>query len=368
MASITKRGKTWQYTVSHMIDGNYRPIRKSGFKTKKEAILAAAEVEMNLKKGIQVISKDKSFAEYFKEWIDLYKKSKHKNTYSRYLRSLSTVENYFGDTPIQKIKRIDYQKFLNTYANGHAIATVRKLNIHVRSCVQDAIEAGYISIDFTRKAVIYGTEPTKKPSEKHIDYEESKKLYNALFEKLNPRYLSYYLILLGLVSGARYGELVGLTKDDFDFDTNRIDINKSWDYQHGTGFAETKNEHSIRKVTIDPRVMKVFKDLFDFQGETPYNLVFHSPGKIGVTSNKGANKSLENILTSLDIEKITVHGLRHTHASVLLYQGCSIQYVSERLGHSDIDTTLSYYTHVLKELKEKDEKQAADIFSNMKED
>ncbi|MGE7624162.1 tyrosine-type recombinase/integrase [Viridibacillus sp. NPDC096237] len=46
---------------------------------------------------------------------------------------------------------------------------------------------------------------------------------------------------------------------------------------------------------------------------------------------------------------MTAHGLRHTHASVLLYQGISILYVSERLGYASIDITSSTYAHVLKE-------------------
>lgn len=72
-------------------------------------------------------------------------------------------------------------------------------------------------------------------------------------------------------------------------------------------------------------------------------------------------KTLEN----LHIAPITVHGLRHTHASILLYKDASIQYVSERLGHSDLETTLTRYTDVLKELRTKDEKVTVDTFEKM---
>jgi integrase len=60
-----------------------------------------------------------------------------------------------------------------------------------------------------------------------------------------------------------------------------------------------------------------------------------------------------------------MHGLRHTHASVLLYKKISINYLSERLGHKDIDTTYKYYSHVLKELREEDEKKTVDTFEDM---
>ncbi len=55
MASFTKRGKTWQYTVSRIVNGESKPIRKSGFKTKKEAQVAAAEIESKLNKGLNPI-------------------------------------------------------------------------------------------------------------------------------------------------------------------------------------------------------------------------------------------------------------------------------------------------------------------------
>jgi len=71
------------------------------------------------------------------------------------------------------------------------------------------------------------------------------------------------------------------------------------------------------------------------------------------------------MLKKLNIDAISVHGLRHTHASILLYQGISISYVSEKLGHGYIDSTKSYYTHFIKELREKDENDTINVFADM---
>jgi len=65
MASFQKRGKTWQYTISRMVNGKSKPIRKGGFRTKKEAQIAAAEVESQLRKGLAPHLKDEPFDEYF---------------------------------------------------------------------------------------------------------------------------------------------------------------------------------------------------------------------------------------------------------------------------------------------------------------
>lgn len=71
------------------------------------------------------------------------------------------------------------------------------------------------------------------------------------------------------------------------------------------------------------------------------------------------------MLLDLGIDPITMHGLRHTHACVMLYKKVSIYYVSERLGHKDIQTILKVYSHVTKELRAEDAKATVEIFGNM---
>ena len=110
----------------------------------------------------------------------------------------------------------------------------------------------------------------------------------------------------------------------------------------------------------------MFRKLFSTLPNNLNQLVFYSQeSKYKVISNTNANKLLKKMLIELGIDPITMHGLRHTHASVLLYKKVSIHYISERLGHSDIDTTLKTSSHVLKELREVDEKVTMDIFEKM---
>ncbi|WP_245828854.1 tyrosine-type recombinase/integrase [Salipaludibacillus agaradhaerens] len=84
--------------------------------------------------------------------------------------------------------------------------------------------------------------------------------------------------------------------------------------------------------------MQHFKKLFKTTPTNIHQLVFYSPNsKYKVISNTNANKLLKKSLQDFDIAQISIHGLRHTHASVILYKKVSIHYVSERLGHGDID-------------------------------
>jgi len=366
MASFTKRGKTWQYTISRMVNGKSKPIRKGGFRTKKEAQVAAAEIEANLQKGTSPELKPRPIDEYFENWIDLYKTNISDTTMKHYKYSLQAIENHFGGKPLQDIKRSDYQAFINDFGATRSKETVEKLNSHVRACVKDAVEDQIIPFDFTRKVNLTWTTPAKKANEKHLNYDDSQRLLNALRSKLGD-VLGYYLLLLGLVSGLRFGELVGLTRKDFDFVNNKINVEKTWSYMgNQVGFGATKNDESVRIIKIDDKTMQSFRKLFDEMPTNLNQLVFFSPqSKYKVISNTNANKILRNTLSSLGIDSITMHGLRHTHASVLLYQKVSMNYVSERLGHKDVETTWKTYSHILNEMRTEDEEKTTAIFENM---
>ncbi|MNC34137.1 site-specific tyrosine recombinase XerC [compost metagenome] len=112
-----------------------------------------------------------------------------------------------------------------------------------------------------------------------------------------------------------------------------------------------------KRSKVDSKTMAIFKTWFAAKPDNIHKLVFYSPGsKYKVLCNGGANKALAARLEALAINPITIHGLRHTHASILLYRSISIYYVSERLGHKSIEITLKHYAHIVKELRKKDEK------------
>ncbi|KIL42909.1 site-specific integrase [Jeotgalibacillus campisalis] len=234
---------------------------------------------------------------------------------------------------------------------------MRKLNTHIRACVKEAIDQDIIDKDFTRGIKPTGSVEAKKPIEKYLDYQD----YTLLMEEVHNRLdqsLGYYAILLGLKTGIRFAEIVGITRKDFDFKNSTIDINKTWDYKEGRGQTKTKNRDSERIIVVDIVTMNKFKELFHKTPSNVQGLVFFNPSeKSNVISNSWVNKILRKMCVALKIKQITFHGTRHTHASVLLYRKYSIQFVSKRLGHSDINTTLKVYTHILEEqLEEENER------------
>ncbi|WP_416354132.1 tyrosine-type recombinase/integrase [Agrilactobacillus fermenti] len=86
----------------------------------------------------------------------------------------------------------------------------------------------------------------------------------------------------------------------------------------------------------------------------PHDLVFRN-NKLSINDNGSTNQALARLCASVNVPRITTHGLRHTHGSILLYHGASIFSVSKRLGHKDIQTTMDTYLHVIDELRQKDD-------------
>ncbi|MBS4162700.1 site-specific integrase, partial [Klebsiella pneumoniae] len=127
------------------------------------AMIAAAEVEAKLNKGVAPVDrKNILFHEYFKSWVDVYKGDIEDITLKSYHTTYQTITEYFPRKYIHEISKREYQKFLNDFGSKHAKQTVRKLNTHIRACVQEAIEEGIIQIDFTRKAKIVSKVESKR--------------------------------------------------------------------------------------------------------------------------------------------------------------------------------------------------------------
>ena len=360
MASIIKRGKTWQYTVSRYIDGEYKPIRKGGFQTKREASTAAAIIEGDIAKGDSPITQKILFSEYFRQWVDDYKSSKTKETYIRYKTTANTIDKDFEGIYIQDITKRQYQRFMDEYGKTRERATLVKINMHIRGCVKDAIDDGVLRVDFTRGVQLHPQIKSVSKSDKHLSYEDSKKLYKHCIAKVNYSY-NYMMIALALVTGLRFSEILAIRKPDCDFKNNTIHVWQSFDYKNQSGFKPLKNNSvdAERLIHVDGKTMNVLKEFIAMQPSNIDKRIFtHTYTTSGIGLNKRVNMLLRKSCKELGIKEINFHGLRHTHISILLFKGNSIQYVSERAGHSDINTTLKTYAHILKEMQKEEEEKA----------
>ena len=301
--------------------------------------------------------RSKLFIDYYENWIKMYKEGAiRKVTLNKYYLALSWLKRLTPSLKTSEITRNTYQQLLNEYAEYHEKQTTMDFHHQLKGAILDAVDDGLISNDPTRKAIIKG----KKPKEKKIKYLNQFQLQTLLSNlDLSHRVNSDWLILVIAKTGIRFSEALGLTPKDFDYANQAISINKTWDYKGEGGFQETKNKSSMRKVQIDWRTVTQFAGLLkDKDLDKP---IFVEDK----TYNSTINHTLNRHCKRLNLPQITIHGLRHTHASLLLFSGVSIASVARRLGHASMTTTQKTYLHIIHELENKDIDQVMRLLSGL---
>lgn len=290
------------------------------------------------------------FYEYFENWIKAYKVGAIREvTMRKYVQALKHIKLLEPDLEVEDVNRMTYQRLMNEYAETHERQTVMDFHHIIKASVLDAVDEGYIKRDPTRKVVIKGKKSRDKKM-KFLSQAEAQKLVEDL--DLGDKVNLDWLILLMLKTGLRFAEALGLTPEDFNFQNQTITINKTWDYKglEGGKFTETKNLSSMRTISLDWQMVIQFSNLIkDLPKSKP---IFVEEGK--KIYNSTVNHILERHCKNAGITVITVHGLRHTHASLLLLNGVSIASVAKRLGHSNMTTTQKTYLHIVEELENKD--------------
>lgn len=292
------------------------------------------------------ICRTDAFCDYYRQWIAVYKEGAVRRvTLKKYLLTYAWLERLIPKLAIEDLDRMAYQRLLNAYAEQHERQTVMDFHHQLKGAILDAVDEGLIDRDPTRKAIVKGKAPREK-KQRYLNQFELHKLLSNL--DLASRLNWDWMILLIAKTGLRFSEALAVTPKDFDFTHQVLSIDKTWDYKEGTGFLPTKNRSSIRKVAIDWQLIVQFSELVK---GLPEDRPIFVCGKV---YNSTVNSVLARRCSQAGVPTISVHGLRHTHASLLLFAGVSIASVARRLGHSSMNTTQKTYLHIIQELENKD--------------
>lgn len=285
---------------------------------------------------------------YYKRWIMLYKEGAIRSiTMAKYLMTHQWLVKLVPNLKLCELTRISYQQLLNDYATEHERQTTMDFHHQLKGAVLDAVDEGLIERDPTRKAIIKG----KVPREKKPKYLNQFELHTMLTNLNLKQEINWdWFILLLAKTGMRFSEALALTPKDFDFVHQTLSISKTWNYKSDGGFLPTKNHSSVRKIQLDWQTIIQFSQLLK---ELPEDkLIFvQTKGKI---YNSTINSVLARLCKKANVPIISIHGLRHTHASILLFAGVSIASVARRLGHASMATTQKTYLHIIQELENKD--------------
>ena len=293
-----------------------------------------------------ISNKSELFHVYYQKWIEIYKEGAVRDiTLKKYKITLDWLRKLVPSLRLSDLNRIAYQKLLNDYASCHEKQTTMDFHHQVKGAILDAVDEGLIERNPTRKAIIKGQSARKKKSKYLNQYELHTLLVNLnLSKEINWDWLIFIIAKTGM----RFSEALALTPEDFDFTHQVLVVNKTWDYKGRGGFLPTKNKSSERKIPLDWQTCMKF---FVLVKDLPQNQPIFVRGRV---FNSTVNGILSRYCVKLSIPVISIHGLRHTHASLLLYAGVSIASLARRLGHASMTTTQKTYLHIIQELENRD--------------
>ncbi|AOM09641.1 site-specific integrase [Bacillus thuringiensis] len=366
MASFRKRNDKWEYRIRYKEMGKYKETSKGGFKTKKEAQLAAAKIEEKLGNGSNIQDGKITFNEYLYEWLNVFKKGNvAPRTYMVYEKNIRLhILPVFGELKLKDLTRIKYQKFINNLLEKYSKKTVETINVTMHHALDTAVnELGILEKNPTTKIKLRTTRVSSKNDDiKCYDIDELHQfLTYILNEKGGFKYFSLFMFLSR--TGLRIGECLALQWEDIDFEEQKLFINKTLittKRNEKILFGPPKNRSSKRTISLDSSTISHLRKMKMEQNKNTlkngkyykeYNFVFtHEDNSCML--HPATLKFLQQACKKGNLKYITLHGFRHTHAVHLLQSGANLKYVSERLGHSSIDMTANVYLHITKSIEE----------------
>lgn len=303
--------------------------------------------------------------DYFLKEIETYKKGQVRQvTYDKYRSNGRFLIENFSDMVLSKMTADDYQQILNKYAETHEKSTTIDFHHQLAWALKRAYNAdGILKRDVTFDAKIPRGKPPGVKKPKFMEIEDMKKLIQELKHE-NTAEANFFLILLK--TGLRFAEALGITLNDVDFDKKTVTINKTLDYKkHREGtrsFVPTKNKYSVRTIIVDDAVLYMLWK--NSKGADPDESIFY---KIkGFQYNSTLNNWLKRACQKAGVPEVTLHGLRHEHATYLVSQGISSMAVAERLGHADDSVTRAVYIHRLETEKARDNEKIAQKIASLR--
>ena len=163
-------------------------------------------------------------------------------------------------------------------------------------------------------------------------------------------------------SGIRRGEALALTWKDIDFKKNEIRIYKALARgKDNQLYVKSTKTGVVRTIKMYPETISVLKEWKKRQQEDYLILGFNTNNLKQLVFSNERNEFLQltkprkwlvHVLNKYKLPKITTHGFRHTHCSLLLESGAKILEVSDRLGHADVKMTMNIYAHVSEKAKD----------------
>ncbi|MGE7910775.1 tyrosine-type recombinase/integrase [Lysinibacillus xylanilyticus] len=345
------------------LTGKAKTTTRRGFKTKKEAELALSKIKIQVSEGTYRSSRAETYQEVYDLWIVQYEKTVEESTFVKtvgYFKNhiLPSMSNY----RIEKINIAVCQKHYDEWAAK--VKKARTIKSYAKKVLDYAIVHGYIENNpfnhIETKVKQAYVDPIDEDEENFYSREELVTFLNHA--EIHLDYKAYALLRLIAYTGMRKSEALALTWNDLNLIDNELTINKAIGRGKNTQlYLKSTKTGKSRTIKIDETTVSILKEWKKLQKQKYFKFGINTLQKSQlIFSNKDntfiqpgqVQKWMYSVQNKFVFKKVSPHGLRHTHCSLLFEAGASIKEVQDRLGHSDVKTTLDIYTHVTQKAKE----------------
>lgn len=379
--AIIKKYKKQDGTEAYMFNlyigqdpktGKKKRTTRRGFKTEREAKLALARLEIEFEENDPFEEKElelrKTYEELYWSWYEEYKETVKDSTLLKTERMFKNhILPAFGDKYIDEITPLMAQEQMNIWHKK--LVKAREVMNYAGTIFDYAMRFQLITVNPTKiiRKPVRQKQVKDDDDLNFYDKEELKEFLSVAETMRNYRAFIYFRLLA--FTGIRKGESLALKWSDVDFKNKTLNINKAVSRRETGLYIQTpKTPSSIRRISLDDKTLELLNNFKKIQQANSSDLLFKSQNN-DILSVAKPRKWLLTIQDEIDthrdlpLKRITIHGFRHTHASLLFESGATIKDVQYRLGHSDIQTTMDVYTHVSKSAKEQLAKKFNDFIN-----
>lgn len=361
--------KRWLFKTYLGIDsdtGKQKQTTRRGFKTQKEAKLAEIRLQTMILEDEKEKYKPKTFREVYDQWLIEYEKNVAGSTLLKTKRIFKNhILKKLGDFYISEITPIKVQEIMDEWSTKYSTAS--KMMNYSGLVFKYAVRFDYIvrnPVDSIRIPKIQ----KKTKIEKDFYTKEELKIFLEELDSIDNLRAQTFFRLLAM-SGMRKQEAAALQWRDIDFRNKTINIDKAVTRTSiGLEIGNTKTIGSKRIISIDDITLMKFIEWIIYRRPRDDSQLIFGTANNNIMSLDTPRKWLVSIQDNIDLNckkkltRITTHGFRHTHVSLLIEMGSGVtlKQIQDRMGHDDAQTTLNIYAHVSQTSRE----QLASDFNN----
>ncbi|WP_160804044.1 tyrosine-type recombinase/integrase [Virgibacillus halodenitrificans] len=358
---IRKRGNKYAVVVDIGRDHNNKRKQKwfSGYERRKDAEKDLPKIITKLEKGYSEPA-DMTIEEYLNDWL---KKKKNSVAHSTYVHYESYTRNYIipglGRWKVNKLESAHVESFIESLNEKDISQQTKK---HIFRILSSSLQKGRRY--GIRENIMDDVDPPKL-DKKEIEYWTEKEVQQFV-KHLNSKNHTMP-IMLALATGMRKGEILGLRWSRVDFENKSISVTHQMKLESNKEgkdewvlSPQLKTKTSYRTIKIDDDTIELLikhkkqqeKDKMKAGPDYDDMDLVCSPSTGGLLKPTYLRNVFNRTIKRSKVIKISFHGLRHTHATLLLTNGVHPKVVQERLGHRSIQTTLDTYSHIIPGIQE----------------